>query len=204
MKNVYLAKKPAETKKLGENLAKKILEKGPGPKAFVIGLEGELGAGKTTFLQGFAKGLGVKEKILSPTFVIFKKFPIPPEESRQVGIYGASNFQFPIKNRNSQCPISGKNKIFKFFYHFDCYRIKSPKEILELGFKEIISEPENIVVVEWADIIKKILPFNTFLLNFEFIDEKKRKITIRSSKVKSQSAKPQRKTRSRNFFSFEL
>ena len=37
---------------------------------------GKSGAGKTTFLQGFAKGLGVKEKILSPTFILMKKFKI--------------------------------------------------------------------------------------------------------------------------------
>jgi len=39
-----------------------------------LGLKGNLGGGKTTFVQGFAKGLGIKEKILSPTFNIFKKY----------------------------------------------------------------------------------------------------------------------------------
>jgi tRNA threonylcarbamoyladenosine biosynthesis protein TsaE len=43
-------------------------------KATILGLKGNLGGGKTTFLQGFARGLGIKEKILSPTFVIMKKF----------------------------------------------------------------------------------------------------------------------------------
>ncbi|MBL7150170.1 MAG: tRNA (adenosine(37)-N6)-threonylcarbamoyltransferase complex ATPase subunit type 1 TsaE, partial [Candidatus Pacebacteria bacterium] len=65
---------------------------------------------------------------------------------------------------------------FKDFYHIDCYRIKKPKEILDLGFKEIISNPKNIVAIEWADRIRKILPKNSIILKFEFIDQNKRKI----------------------------
>ena len=44
--------------------------------ALVIGLYGDLGAGKTTFMQFFGESLGVKEKILSPTFVIEKIYKI--------------------------------------------------------------------------------------------------------------------------------
>jgi len=65
-----------ETQSLGEILAKQIIKNGPDNSAVVLGLQGNLGGGKTTFLQGFAKGLGIKEKILSPTFVILKHFKI--------------------------------------------------------------------------------------------------------------------------------
>ena len=65
-----------ETALLGEGVAKKILKNKQNKKAQILALYGDLGAGKTTFLQGFAKGLGIKERILSPTFVIFKKFKI--------------------------------------------------------------------------------------------------------------------------------
>jgi len=72
-----------ETQKLGEDFAKEILalrrfaSQGKNNKrAIVFGLQGDLGSGKTTFIQGFAKGLGVDEKILSPTFVILKRFAI--------------------------------------------------------------------------------------------------------------------------------
>ena len=74
-----------ETKKIGEILWKEVLKikktKGfSGDKrtrgALILGLEGDLGGGKTTFLQGFAKGLKIKQKITSPTFVIFKKFSL--------------------------------------------------------------------------------------------------------------------------------
>ena len=42
--------------------------------ALVLALSGELGAGKTAFTQGLGKALGVKEKILSPTFVLMKNY----------------------------------------------------------------------------------------------------------------------------------
>jgi len=124
-----------ETQKVGEILAQEIKK---GQKALIIGLEGELGSGKTTFIQGLAKGLKIKERITSPTFVIIKK----------IG----------------------------WFYHIDCYRVKS-KDLLDLGFREIISQP-NLVVIEWAEKIKKILPKNTFWIKFEYLDKNKRKMII--------------------------
>ena len=142
MKKENITSSSVQTKKLGEKFAREILKNKSKKKSFVIGLEGKLGAGKTCFLQGFAQGLGVKEKILSPTFVIMKKF--------------------------------------NNFYHIDCYRIQKSKELLDLGFKEIISNSENIVVVEWADRIKKIMPKHTFWIKFKFVDETIRKITIKN------------------------
>lgn len=53
-------------------LAKTILESGKGDRARVLLLRGDLGAGKTQFTQGFAKGLGVRETVNSPTFIIMK------------------------------------------------------------------------------------------------------------------------------------
>jgi tRNA threonylcarbamoyladenosine biosynthesis protein TsaE len=63
-----------QTQDLGKEFAKQILSIKNQKKAIVIGLLGNLGGGKTTFMQGFAKGLGIKEKILSPTFVVMKRF----------------------------------------------------------------------------------------------------------------------------------
>ena len=147
----------SQTKKAGKMLAKEILKKEPRKTALVIGLEGELGGGKTTFLQGFAKGLGIKEKILSPTFVVMKKFQVSIATLRGVSRYARSSK-------------------FQEFYHIDCYRIHKPKELLDLGFREIISCPQNIVVIEWADRIRKILPNDALILKFEFVNKGKRKI----------------------------
>ena len=145
------------TQNLGKKLAQSFLASTRKSKgAIVIGLEGDLGGGKTTFVQGFAKGLGIKEKILSPTFVILKKFSIP----------------------DSSSIIYSREHKFKTFYHIDCYRLGNPKDILVLRFNEIISNPENIIVIEWADKIKKILPKEAIILKFKFIDEKTRKIVL--------------------------
>ncbi|MFQ6049718.1 MAG: tRNA (adenosine(37)-N6)-threonylcarbamoyltransferase complex ATPase subunit type 1 TsaE [Candidatus Paceibacterales bacterium] len=150
---------PNQTKKTGTILAKEILKSSLRDKAFVFGLEGDLGGGKTTFLQGFTKGLGIGEKILSPTFVILKKFEIP---------------------RTKASLVRGRrNPEFKIFYHIDCYRIKKAKEILDLGFKEIISNPKNIVAVEWADRIRQIMPKGTIWLKFRLVDKNKRKIVVK-------------------------
>ena len=142
----YLTKSPGETKKLGERLARKILKE-PSAKAMVLSLVGNLGGGKTTFLQGFAQGLEVKENVLSPTFNIMKKYKINKKSSR------------------------------KNFYHFDSYRL-TEKEMLDLGLKEILAQPENIVAIEWADKIKRIIPQNSLILKFDFVDEKTRKISL--------------------------
>ncbi|TSA51919.1 MAG: tRNA (adenosine(37)-N6)-threonylcarbamoyltransferase complex ATPase subunit type 1 TsaE [Planctomycetaceae bacterium] len=144
-----ITKSPNQTKKLGKLLAKEVLESRPLKRGFVLGLKGDLGGGKTTFLQGFAKGLGVKDKITSPTFVILKRFKLGR-------------------------PRPG------YFVHIDCYRIREAKEILRLGFKEIIADPKNIVAIEWAERVKKILPRNTVWIKFDFINKNTRKIVVKS------------------------
>jgi len=138
----YITIGAEDTQKLGEIFAKEILEMAQQKNAVVIGLQGNLGGGKTTFLQGFAKGLGIKEKILSPTFVILKRFDN--------------------------------------FYHIDCYRLKNHKDILELDFKNIISDPKNIVAVEWPEKIKKALPKNSIQIQFNSLDENRREIIFKS------------------------
>jgi tRNA threonylcarbamoyladenosine biosynthesis protein TsaE len=136
-----------QTQKLGQDFAEELIKNGLKKEAVVLCLCGNLGGGKTTFLQGLAKGLGIKEKILSPTFVILKKFKA----------------QKPFEN----------------FYHIDCYRIKNEKDILSLGIKKIISDPKNIVAIEWPERIKKVLPKNKNTINFKFIDKNQREITFR-------------------------
>ena len=145
----YSTKGTQETKKIGRELAERLVEKRK-EGALVLSLEGDLGGGKTTFLQGFAKGLGIKEKVLSPTFIIVRKFKIPEQGKKQ----------------------------FNYFFHFDCYRIKEEEEILSLGFKNYISNPENIIAVEWGDRIKNVLPKDVIRLKFIFVDKEKRKIII--------------------------
>ena len=146
----FVSNNPKELKKIAKDLAGNLMSRSRldmGGGALVLALIGDLGSGKTTFARAFAEGLGVKEKIKSPTFIIFRKSNI-------------------------------KNKNFLYFYHFDVYRINSEKEILNLGWKEIISNPENIVLVEWADKIENILPKNSVKINFKHLNGDKREVEI--------------------------
>ncbi len=145
MMKKHITKNYKQTQKLGEIFAKEISKLSINKTAIILALQGNLGGGKTTFLQGFAKGLKIKNKILSPTFVIMKKFK--------------------IKNNSN-------------FYHFDCYRFSKPEDILELGFKEIVSNPNNIVAIEWSEKVKNVLPKKVIKINFKFIDKNKREITF--------------------------
>ncbi len=69
-------------------------------------------------------------------------------------------------------------KKYNNLYHIDCYRIKDYKDILALDFAEMVSNPKNIVVIEWAEKIKKILPKDTVWIKFKILPKDKRKIEI--------------------------
>lgn len=140
-----ITKSAEETKKIATNLAQDLKKQLLLKHAFIIALEGNLGSGKTTFIQGLAVGLGVEENVLSPTFLILKEFSIAVSS-------------------------------FKKFYHIDAYRLKNSAEILELGFGDLIKNPENIIIIEWADKIKKILPKSILWIKFINFGKSKRKI----------------------------
>lgn len=67
-----ITKSAEETQALASQIAGQYKIKGG-----VIALSGDLGAGKTTFTQGFAKALGIDDKIISPTFVLIRQHQIP-------------------------------------------------------------------------------------------------------------------------------
>lgn len=136
-----------ETQKLAAEIAKKITKK-KNKKSLIVALEGELGAGKTTFIKGFSKTLGIKEKILSPTFVLIHKHKIT-------------------------------NGDFRNLYHIDCYRLKFEKDLLKLGIKEIFASPQNIVLIEWADRVKKLIPQTAIWIHFDHMEKNKRRIQIK-------------------------
>ena len=131
------SKNTKDTAKIARAFLAKILKSDRNRKALVVGLSGDLGTGKTTFTQAAAKYLGIKRKVNSPTFVIIKKYPVP-EQVR----YGAG----PIKNK------------FKYLFHLDTYRLKNEKELLHLGWEEIIANPEHLVFIEWPEHVAKIIP----------------------------------------------
>lgn len=156
MRKEFITRNSKETQKLGEMLAEEFKNGG------VLALSGDLGSGKTTFTQGFLKGLKVKGPYTSPTFLVIKNYkPHPTLSLPRRGIKGE------VKN----------------IYHTDAYRIKS-KDILDLGWEEIVSIPENIVIIEWADRIEKIIPKSALWIRFEWVDNNTRKLKLYEDKDK--------------------
>ncbi len=145
-----------ETKRLGEKFAAKLLGRRAATKhATVVILSGELGAGKTTFVQGFLKAAGIRRRAPSPTFVIMRRYR-----------------------------IRGNEKISNIF-HVDAYRLqeatKSTAHLAALEFDKIVCDPKNIIIIEWGERIKKILPDNALWLRFGY-DKKEGGRTVTMSK----------------------
>jgi len=171
MRKTYITTNYKQTQKLGELLAKELRS------GEIICLTGELGSGKTTFAQGVLRGLGAKGPYTSPTFVILKCYERKIRKSDQ-----SSAFPLLAKARNSSKPSFIQN-----IYHVDTYRV-GPKDILDLGWREIISDKHNVVIVEWAERIKKVIPKKAIWLKFRCLKGDRRRIVI-NSKFKNQSAK---------------
>jgi len=155
MKLKILSESPKETRQIAYFLTEAILAQGPFSKtqARVISLEGPLGSGKTEFLKGVAESLRLQEKIFSPTFLIMKSFACPPQKS-------------------------AKKYSFKTLWHLDCYRLEGIKNIKDLGFGEIVSDPQNLIFIEWGDKIKKLLPAKHWKIKFTIKGKRKRLLEI--------------------------
>jgi len=68
---------------------------------------------------------------------------------------------------------------FENIYHVDAYRIKGGRELSAVGADEIFNSPKNIVLVEWADRVKDVLPKSTIWVKFKYGKERnEREITI--------------------------
>lgn len=146
---VVITKSAPETKKFAARLARLVRP----PK--VIALEGDLGAGKTTFTQGFARALGIKERIQSPTFVLMKVYS---------GYSSSSSRRY--RRKSSRLRSNSKTTKFKHLVHIDCYRLASPRDLAHLGFKNLLKDKDAIILIEWAERIKKLLPRRTLRIKF--------------------------------------
>lgn len=130
----------------------------------ILALTGELGGGKTTFTKGLAEALKVEEPITSPTFVILKEYDA---------------ILRPKTN------LRGWFKKVKFV-HIDAYRCDTIEDIKSVGIEDFLNRDDVIMVVEWAEKIRnlpagrQVLPKNTININFKFIDENTREISIKS------------------------
>jgi tRNA threonylcarbamoyladenosine biosynthesis protein TsaE len=70
-------------------------------------------------------------------------------------------------------------KNFKNLIHIDAYRLEKESELLHLGWQEIIKEKENLIFIEWPERVSGIMPTESKMINFKFIDEETREIEIK-------------------------
>ena len=111
--------------------------------------QGELGAGKTTFVRLLINNLFVLNNLPKPSSITSPTFPI-------LITYELNSSQI---------------------YHYDLYRVKSLKELEELDFFENLNN--NITFIEWPEMLINLpLNKKHYLINLDMISESKRKINI--------------------------
>ena len=90
----------------------------------VVGISGELGAGKTTLARAIAAALGVRGPVTSPTFALVHRYQ---GDAVQV-------------------------------FHVDAYRLSRTDDARDLGFAEMLGEPDAVVLVEWPERLGPAMP----------------------------------------------
>ncbi len=132
------------------NEIKKVAKKILGMKPDIVALEGPLGAGKTTLTKAIAKELGIKDVVVSPTFVL--------------------NIQYRLSR--------ALRAIFNVrLDHIDAWRVEDFEEIERLGLAEMLAN-KHLVIIEWADKfaeeIKKLSNEDTKIVwvKLEYADDK--------------------------------
>ncbi len=156
-----------ETKQIAADLAAKLSPFLSENKIVLILLEGDFGVGKTQFVKGLGKALGVEEhKITSPSYTYMAEHVLQ-RKSEKAG------------------EQESKNPMHKLV-HFDAWRIKTAETLELTGFGDYLI-PGNIVVVEWGDSEainqnskQNIQNLVRIQIKFQEIDENTRQITIES------------------------
>ncbi|MDO8462975.1 MAG: tRNA (adenosine(37)-N6)-threonylcarbamoyltransferase complex ATPase subunit type 1 TsaE [bacterium] len=87
----------------------------------VLLLEGELGAGKSVFVRGLGRALGIVGRMTSPTFVLMR-------------VYAVS-----------------EHLTIRHFVHVDAYRVRDPRELIAAGLGEWLGRDDVIVAIEWGE-----------------------------------------------------
>ena len=133
-----------ETRAFGKKLAGEIV---PGT---TLCLQGDLGAGKTTLVQGLLESLGAERPYVSPTFVIMKQYDLPAPSA------------------------TGIRRI----YHADAYRVEE-KDFREIGFAEWCADDEGLVILEWPERISNMLPQKRIDVTLQSLSETEREISLK-------------------------
>lgn len=127
----------------------------------VVCLEGDLGAGKTTFVQGLAAAMGVKGRVTSPTFCLIQEHRLPSE-----AIDG------------SQRPLTADGSP-RLLVHVDLYRLRGEDDVLAIGWEDYLAEGA-VLAVEWPERAGSLIPADARHIVFTHLEgEESRRIEFR-------------------------
>ena len=130
---------------MGKEFGEKYLREG-----VVVCMRGELGAGKTHFIKGIARSLGIDERELtSPTFALAH--------------------EFDLGNRSDHVMR---------LYHLDCYRFEKPEDLIQLGIEDYLYPSHAITIIEWPERIAKLIPSDAINVEITVLSETEREIRI--------------------------
>ncbi|MDP2874059.1 MAG: tRNA (adenosine(37)-N6)-threonylcarbamoyltransferase complex ATPase subunit type 1 TsaE [bacterium] len=141
--SAYVTESAEETKKLGERIAGRLR---PG---MVLALSGDLGSGKTTFIQGVLRGLGYSRRVLSPSFVLARQYRLPT-------------------------PRHGITLV----NHLDCYRLEKLEQAATVGLADFMTDPTAVTIIEWAERVEQELPLKAVRLKFSGGEGERHQIAI--------------------------
>ena len=128
----------------------------------VVCLEGDLGAGKTTFTQGLAAALGVDGRVTSPTFCLVQEHrSLVPHDHDVPHVASVA---------------LGKQSIL--LVHMDLYRLHGEDDVLAIGWEDYLAEGA-ILVVEWPDRAGSLIPATAKHISIAHLDgEEHRRIAF--------------------------
>lgn len=143
----FFSRSPEQTRRVGSRLGG-VLQAGD-----VVCLQGDLGAGKTTFVQGIAQGWGSLDSVSSPTFIL-------------VNMYRRAD-----QGRSGMTP--------PLLFHMDAYRLESTLEAEELDLDSMLAQ--GALLIEWPERMDGLIPAERLWVNLEHIDEEEREMKFKAT-----------------------
>jgi tRNA threonylcarbamoyladenosine biosynthesis protein TsaE len=116
--------------------------------SLVVGLIGDLGAGKTTLVKEIAKKLGIRQLVSSPTFNIAKLYRIESDRG------------------------------LRALYHVDLYRLNKPTKTDLMEIIEQISNKKTLTFIEWIDNSLELFEKADLIIKFKFLSETAREVEV--------------------------
>ena len=116
--------------------------------ATVYGLSGDLGSGKTTFAKEVAEILGISKDEVTSPTFVIEKI-------------------YKIKHSH-----------FTHLVHIDAYRLDDEQEIIDIGWNDIVQNNQNLILIEWPEKVRSVMPQFSKTISFKFVDEITREIIL--------------------------